>query len=122
MKDRYTCVIIEDDPAFLMMLSIAVRKLDTIKIVATFDKAFEAMSYLQKNSPDILITDINVQGHKGPEIVNMCEVHPQVVLISSHPETIMEEYPIEYTSYIQKPLAKLSQISDAIELCIREIG
>jgi two-component system LytT family response regulator len=121
MENRYSCVIIEDDPAFLMMVAIAVRKLENIKIVATFEKAFEAMSFLQKESPDILITDINVEGHKGPEIVNMCEVYPQVIIISSHPETIMEDYPIRYTSYIQKPLAKLSQIADAIELCIREL-
>lgn len=121
MKDRYSCVIIEDDPAFLMMLSIAMRKLDQVRVVATFDKAFEAMSYLQKNSPDILITDINVQGHKGPEIVNMCENYPKVIIISSHPESIMEEYPIEYNCYIQKPIAKLSLIADAIDQCIEEL-
>ena len=121
-KKRYTCVLIEDDPAFLMMLSIAVRKISRLEISGTYDKAFDAMGALQNESPDILITDINVQGHKGPEIVNMCEKYPQVILISSHPEEIMDEYPIPYTAYIQKPLSNFDVLSQAVDQCIEELG
>ncbi|MFT4736981.1 MAG: two-component system LytT family response regulator [Cyclobacteriaceae bacterium] len=122
MKKKFSCVVIEDDPAFLMMLGIAMRKLTDIEIIATFDKAFEAMSFLQNETPDILVTDINVQGHKGPELVSLCATHPQVIVISSHPETIMQEYSIAYTAYIQKPLSTLTQIKDAIDLCIKNLS
>lgn len=117
-KDRYTCTIIEDDPSFMMMLSIAIRKIPEVEIIGSYEKAFEAMSALQKESPDILVTDINVQGHKGPEIVNMCATYPKVVLISSHPEEIMEEYPIPYVAYIQKPISNFSLLRNAIKQCI----
>lgn len=120
--NRYTCIIIEDDPAFIMMLNIAVRKIPELEIIGSYDKAFEAMSALREDSPDILITDINVQGHKGPEIVNMCATYPQVILISSHPEEIMEEYPIPYTAYIQKPISNFTLLRDAVQKCINALG
>lgn len=104
-----------------MMLSIAVRKMPELEIIGTYSKAFEAMNALKQESPDILITDINVQGHKGPEIVNMCESYPKVILISSHPEEIMEDYPITYSSYIQKPIASFKLLHEAVIRCIAEM-
>jgi two-component SAPR family response regulator len=121
-KKRYTCIIIEDDPAFLMMLSIAVRKINELEIIGTYAKAFDAMNALQEESPNILISDINVQGHKGTEIVNLCETYPKLILVSSHPETIMEEYPIPYTAYLQKPLAGFHLLNEAVAKCIKELG
>ncbi|MFT5641025.1 MAG: two-component SAPR family response regulator [Cyclobacteriaceae bacterium] len=64
----------------------------------------ECCSSNRKAKPDLIFRDINISGLDEPELVNVLSHRPKVIIISSHPEWIMEaDYPgMKYDGYIQK--------------------
>lgn len=71
--------------------------------------------------PEIIFLDINIHGLEGPEMLHLIDYQPETIVISSHPPDIMNDYNIEYTAFIQKPLKSSEQLHEAIEKCIGNI-
>lgn len=119
---KYTCLIIEDDPAFVEILKVVVKKVSEIELLGTCDNTLDAARRIDMDKPDLLLLDINISGLEGPEVLELSDHKPKTIVISSHPEEVMENYEVEYVSFIQKPLKNSDQLVNAIHKCIKLMG
>lgn len=119
MSDRnYTYLIIEDDPAFVEILKVVVSQIPGLDPIGTSDNTLEAAKKIELEKPDILLLDINISGLEGPEVLELSEHKPKTIIISSHPEEVMQNYEVDYIEYIQKPITDPSVLESAISKCI----
>lgn len=121
MKKKYTYLIVEDDPSFASILKLVTAKIPDISLISTANNTVDAAKQINQSKPDILLLDINISGLEGPEILELSEHHPKTIMISSHPEEIMENYEVEYVTFLQKPLKNAQQLINAVRKCIHEI-
>lgn len=115
---KTTYLIIEDDPAFVEILKIISAKVSDAELIGTCDNTLDAAKRIDIDKPDILLLDINISGLEGPEILEIADHKPKTIVISSHPEEVMENYEVDYVEYIQKPLKNSEQLINAMIKCI----
>lgn len=118
-KHRY--LIIEDDPAFSEILKVISSRIPNIELIATCDNTTDAARHIDVDKPDILLLDINISGLEGPEILEITDHKPKTIVVSSHPEEVMENYEVDYVEFIQKPLKDSEQLINAILRCIDQL-
>ncbi|WP_436515135.1 LytR/AlgR family response regulator transcription factor [Ekhidna sp. To15] len=116
---KYTCLIVEDDPAFAEILKVVVGKVSEVELLGVCDNTLDAAKRIDLDKPDVLLLDINISGLEGPEILELSDHKPKTVVITSHPEEVMENYDVEYTTFIQKPLKNSDQLVNAIHKCLK---
>ena len=119
---KYKCLIIEDDHAFADILSTILEKVPEVEIIGVADNTTDAATRLERDKPDLLLLDVNISGLEGPEIVELADHKPKIIVISSHEEGVMENYEIEYVEFIQKPLQSPDQLITAVYSCLSQIG
>lgn len=67
-------VIIEDEMLVRIGLKMCITEYDPqLKVVADFSSAEEALEYFEKNTADILVTDIRLNGMSGLELLHKLE-------------------------------------------------
>lgn len=113
-NQRY--IIVEDDKISAIFLKKILDGFPHLEHLGTFGGTTEAVVSIQKQKPDILFLDISISGLDGPEIIDLIEPTPKVVVVSSHPETKMQEYDIKYVDFIRKPISE-ELVASAIEKC-----
>lgn len=121
-NSKHKLLIVEDDPAFVEILKVVVGKVQDVELLGTCDNTLDAAKRIDIDKPDILLLDINISGLEGPEVLELSDHKPKTVVISSHPEEVMENYEVEYVYFIQKPLKNSDQLVNAIGKCIDAIS
>lgn len=89
------------------------------ELIGTCDNTLDAAKRIDLDKPDILLLDINISGLEGPEILELADHKPKTIMISSHPEEVMENYEVDYVEFIQKPIKNSEQLINAMHKCIQ---
>lgn len=95
-----------------------IKKVSEVELLGTSDNTLDAAKRIDLDKPDILLLDINISGLEGPEVLELADHKPKTIVISSHPEEVMENYEVDYVAFIQKPLKNSDQLVNAIHKCI----
>jgi DNA-binding LytR/AlgR family response regulator len=101
--DKYTCIIIEDEPLGLEKTSAFVNKIPFLQLSATFDNALAGLSYLNNNKVDLLFLDINMDELTGIELLESSKINNQVIITTAYPEYALKGYELKITDYLLKP-------------------
>ena len=84
-------LIVEDDPVMMMLLTHSVKDFGYVIISAADGK--EAIQSINKESPDIIITDLTIPIISGLEIISYVKDFPgkiiSVILISAMPKNAL---------------------------------
>lgn len=101
--DKYTCIIIEDEPLALEKTRDFVGKIPFLHLSATFDNALTGLSYLNNNKVDLLFLDINMDELSGIELLESSKISSQVIITTAYPEYALKGYELKITDYLLKP-------------------
>ncbi len=101
--DKYTCVIIEDEPLALEKTKGFVEKVPFLQLSATFDNALTGLTYLNDNKVDVLFLDINMDELSGIELLESTKINSQVIITTAYPEYALKGYELKITDYLLKP-------------------
>lgn len=101
--DKYTCVIIEDEPLALEKTKGFVEKVPFLQLSATFDNALTGLTYLNNNKVDVLFLDINMDELSGIELLESTKIHSQVIITTAYQEYALKGYELKITDYLLKP-------------------
>lgn len=103
--DKYTCIIIEDEPLALEKTKDFVAKVPFLQLSATFDNALTGLAYLNNNKVDILFLDINMDELTGIELLQSSKITSQVIITTAYQEYALKGYELQITDYLLKPFA-----------------
>jgi len=101
--DRYSCIIIEDEPLALKRTSDFVNKIPFLNLIDTFDNALNALYYLKSNKVDLLFLDINMDELSGIELLESTKLDSQVIITTAYQEYALKGYELNVTDYLLKP-------------------
>ena len=96
--DKYSCIIIEDEP-----LALERTKAFVDKMCGTFDNALDGLSYLRSNKVDLLFLDINMDELTGIELLESSKIESQVIITTAYQEYAIKGYELNVTDYLLKP-------------------
>lgn len=101
--DKYTCIIIEDEPLALEKTKDFVNKVPFLNLSATFDNALNGLTYLNNNKVDVLFLDINMDELSGIELLESSKITSQVIITTAYQEYALKGYELHITDYLLKP-------------------
>jgi len=101
--DRYTCIIIEDEPLALKRTSDFVNKIPFLNLIGTFDNSINGLFYLKSNKVDLLFLDINMDELSGIELLESSKIDSQVIITTAYQEYALKGYELNVTDYLLKP-------------------
>jgi len=101
--DKYSCIIIEDEPLALERTKSFVEKVPFLNLSGTFDNALDGLSYLRSNKVDLLFLDINMDELSGIELLESSKIESRVIITTAYQEYAIKGYELNVTDYLLKP-------------------
>ena len=101
--DRYSCIIIEDEPLALERTKSFVNKIPFLNLCGTFENALDGLAYLKSNKVDLLFLDINMDELSGIELLESSKIVSQVIITTAYQEYAIKGYELNVTDYLLKP-------------------
>ena len=100
-------ICVDDEELVLFRTVSLVNKTKIFDEVESFTDAFEALKYLDGNTADIALLDIDMPGIKGLDLAaNMKEKCPdiKVIFLTGYSEYAVDAYAMHATGYLLKPI------------------
>ena len=101
--DKYSCIIIEDEPLALKRTMDFVNKIPFLNLIDTFENAINGLFYLKSNKVDLLFLDINMDELSGIELLESSKIESQVIITTAYQEYALKGYELNVTDYLLKP-------------------
>mgnify|MGYP006079088249 FL=1 len=97
------CIIVEDEPLALEKTQWLVKKINYLNLVASFDNAFDAMTFLKGCEIDLIFLDINMDEFTGIQMLESTNLKSEVIITTAYPEYALKGYELNVTDYLIKP-------------------
>tara|TARA_R110000868_G_scaffold146026_1_gene366647 strand:- start:406 stop:1098 length:693 start_codon:yes stop_codon:yes gene_type:complete len=101
--NKYTCIIIEDEPLALNKTKNFVNKVPFLSLSETFENALDGLAYLNSKKVDLLFLDINMDELSGIELLENSKISSQVIITTAYQEYALKGYELRITDYLLKP-------------------
>ena len=101
---RYKCIIVEDEPLAVEVLSDYIRQVPFLELTHICKDALFAMDVLQMQSTDLMFLDIHLPRLKGLDLVRSLPAAPEVIITSAYPQYALEGYELNIFDYLLKPI------------------
>ncbi|MCH7729862.1 MAG: response regulator [Planctomycetes bacterium] len=119
LRKRTKLLLIDDDPAMVRLLTVVIERSmnDEIELESLTDPQ-EARSRLEEGGVDILLTDLEMPGISGLELLRCAKrrsASTQVLFITGHStrEALLDALEMGATDYLLKPVDQ-SQLVDLL--------
>lgn len=102
--EKYKCLIVEDEILAQNLLINYLSKIPDLEVVGTCQTAMEALSFIKRETIDLLLLDIQMPDLTGIELLRAIPQPPLTVLITAYSEYAMEGYELNVVDYLLKPV------------------
>src|SRR4051812_8779243 len=99
-----TCIAIDDEPLALELIKKHLSEMPEVQLLQAFDDPLAALTFLQNNTIDILLIDINMPDITGLELVKQLENPPRVIFTTAYRKFAVEGFELDALDYIIKPI------------------
>jgi two-component system LytT family response regulator len=97
------CLIIEDEPLAMDRIKSFVLKVPFLNLLACFDNAIEAISFIKANKTDLLFLDIQMDGFTGIQLLESLQKRPEVIITTAFDQYALKGFDLNVTDYLLKP-------------------
>ena len=98
-----TCIIIEDEPLAVKVLSDYISQVHFLKLQATFKDAILATDWLRHNNTNLIFLDIHLPKLKGMAFLKTLTNPPSVIITTAYHQYAVEGFDLNVTDYLLKP-------------------
>lgn len=103
-NNKLEAIVVDDDNSSRSQLVSMLEKLEDITVISEFNNAMDSISFLKKNTCDVIFLDIEMPEMTGIELVKSLQNLPQVVFFTSNPSYALECYEYNVTDFLSKPV------------------
>jgi DNA-binding LytR/AlgR family response regulator len=105
INSKYTCLIVDDEPIARQIVRSYVEQMPMLTVVQECKNALDALTFLQKNTVNIVFLDINMPALSGLSMVKTLSKLPQIIFTTAYHEHAVESYELNATDYLLKPFS-----------------
>ncbi|MEN8125280.1 MAG: response regulator [Bacteroidota bacterium] len=102
---KIKCLIIDDEPLAIKVISNYLDQMDNFELVDTFNNAIDGLNYLNNNNIDLIFLDINMPIMDGLSFIKSLENKPLIIITSAHEEFAVKTYELDVLDYLVKPIS-----------------
>tara|TARA_R110002096_G_scaffold189878_2_gene370654 strand:- start:3641 stop:4330 length:690 start_codon:yes stop_codon:yes gene_type:complete len=117
------CIIIEDEIPAQKILKNFIDKIPSLQLLGVFKAAIEANSFLNNNTVDLVLLDINLPDMSGIDFIKTIKNPPAIVMTTAYPDYAVNSFELDtIVDYLVKPfsfdrfLKAINKVKDRIEL------
>jgi two-component system LytT family response regulator len=100
---KIRCIIIEDEPLAVKVLSDYISQVPFLNLQATFKDAILATEYLRRTTADLIFLDIHLPKLKGMDFLKILANPPAVIITTAYHQYAVEGFNLNVTDYLLKP-------------------
>jgi two-component system LytT family response regulator len=114
--ETLSVIVVDDEPLARQLLSMLVRELPDVHLLAECRNGREAIAKTRELSPDLLILDIQMPGLSGFDVVKelQSDVMPNVVFCTAYQRYAIDAFDLHAVDYLLKPVDEV-RLHRAIE-------
>jgi len=101
---KIKCIIIEDEPLAVKILSDYISQVPFLELQATFKDAIHATNYLRSNTTDLMFLVIHLPKLKGMAFLKTLTNAPAVIITTAYHQYAVEGFNLNVTDYLLKPI------------------
>lgn len=101
---KIKCIIIEDEPLAVKVLSDYISQVPFLELQKTFKDAILATEYLHDNTTDLIFLDIHLPKLKGMAFLKTLPDPPAVIITTAYHQYAVEGFELNVTDYLLKPI------------------
>jgi two-component system, LytTR family, response regulator len=101
---KIKCIIIEDEPLAVKVLSDYVKQVPFLELQKTFKDAILAAEFLHDNKTDLIFLDIHLPKLKGMAFLKTLLDPPAVIVTTAYHQYAVEGFELNVTDYLLKPI------------------
>jgi two-component system, LytTR family, response regulator len=102
---KIRCIIIEDEPLAVKVLSGYIAQVPFLELQQTFRNALAAIEYLGDHTTDLIFLDIHLPQLKGMDFLRTLPAAPSVIVTTAYHQYAVEGFDLNVTDYLLKPFA-----------------
>ena len=100
---KLNCIIIEDEPLAVKILSDYIAEVPFLALQATFKDAILATEYLHQHTPDLIFLDIHLPRLKGMAFLKTLLHPPAIIITTAYHQYAVEGFNLNVSDYLLKP-------------------
>jgi len=100
---KIKCIIIEDEPLAVKILSDYISQIPFLELKVTFKDALLATDYMRNNTIDLIFLDIHLPKLKGMTFLKTLLHPPSVIITTAYHQYAVEGFNLNVTDYLLKP-------------------
>lgn len=102
--NKIKCIVVDDEPLAVEMLTAFIRKTPSLELAATFTDPVLALSEISEIKPDIVFLDIQMSDLDGLELSKLLPAGTRTIFTTAFKEYAFESYEVEALDYLLKPI------------------
>ena len=99
------CIAVDDEPPALRQMKEYISKVAYLNLLATFDNAIDAMTFVQENPVDLIFLDIQMEYLSGIELLSLLNKKPRIILTTAYDSYALKAFELEVDDYLLKPIS-----------------
>lgn len=99
------CLIVDDEELARTLLQNYISRLPHLNLAGLCKNPPEALAYMQQESVDLLLLDIQMPELSGTEFLRSLPNRPLVIFTTAYPEYALEGYELDVVDYLLKPFS-----------------
>lgn len=99
------CIILDDEPMAVALLSKYVDKIQNLNLVKATTNPFEVIEFTNSNSVDVIFIDIQMPELTGIQLMEMLGNKTKFVITSAYSEYALQGYEHNVIDYLLKPVS-----------------
>jgi len=100
---KIKCIIIEDEPLAVKVLSDYVSQVPFLELQGAFKDAILATEWLRQNETDLIFLDIHLPKLKGLAFLKTLTNPPAIIITTAYHQYAVEGFTLSVTDYLLKP-------------------
>jgi two-component system LytT family response regulator len=115
-----SAIIVDDEQLARRGLSVRLRQLPSVNVVAECCNGSEALAAVAQHSPDLLFLDIQMPGMDGFEVVEKLQGDdmPMVVFVTAYNEYAVDAFKVHAIDYVLKPIED-ERLEEAVQRAVQ---
>lgn len=101
---KIKCIIIEDEPLAVKVLSDYVAQVPFLQLAGSFKDAILATEWLRTNEVQLIFLDIHLPKLKGMAFLKTLTTKPAVIITTAYHQYAVEGFDLDVTDYLLKPI------------------
>lgn len=98
-------IAVDDEPIALQIIESHAAKVPFLDLKASFNDAFKAMDYLQKEAVDLIFLDIKMPDISGLDFYQSLTKKPLLIFTTAYSEHAVTSFEMDAVDYLLKPFS-----------------